>query len=79
MVASADFNIIKTSIDNYGAGDIKLRVLYNHEQNIKTAVERYSTTIKAGDIFYRNYPVENEYFSMSLENSTTANTKVNGK
>jgi len=79
MVASADFNIIKTSIDNYGEGDIKLRVLYNHEQNIKTSVERYSTTIKAGEIFYRNYPVENEYFSMSIENTTQANTRVKGK
>jgi len=79
MVASGDFNVIKTSIDNSGLGDIKLRVLYNHEQNIKTSVERYSTTIRAGDIFYRNYPVENEYFSMSLENTSTNSTIVKGK
>tara|TARA_R110000744_G_scaffold71533_5_gene144193 strand:+ start:2033 stop:3304 length:1272 start_codon:yes stop_codon:yes gene_type:complete len=82
MVASGDFNIIKTSINNYGAGNIKLRVLYNHDQNIKTSVERYSTTIKAGELFYRNYPVENEYFSMSIENTEQAGstgTSVKGK
>ena len=78
MVASGDFNVIKTSIDNVGLGDIKLRVLYNHEQNIKTSVEKYSTTIKAGDLFYRSYPVENEYFSMSLENTSTFDTSILG-
>lgn len=82
MIASADFNVIKMSIDNYGLSDIKIRVLYNHEQNIKTSVARYSTTIKSGELFYRNYPVENEFFSLSIQNTGglgSDKTNVKGK
>jgi len=69
MISSADFNVIKIDISsNKSEYDTRLDVYYSHDGVFGNADIRYSTIISGGTNFYRNYPIENEFFSISLRN-----------
>ena len=69
MISSADFNVIKIDISSKDTTyDTRLDVYYSHDGVYGNADVRYSTIITGGTNFYRNYPIENEFFSISLRN-----------
>ena len=74
MVPTTNFNIIKLDIDNStGDTDIILDVYYSTENNFRQSKKRYTTIIERGELFYRNYPVENTYFNFTCRNPDEAN------
>ena len=69
MIPSGDFNVIKVDLSTQNTiQDTRLELRYGHNQLLENSSIRYSTIIQAGSNFYRNYPIENEYFSISLKN-----------
>lgn len=69
MFASNDFNVIKvelntTKTDNEQA----INLYYSNDGDFKNAVRKYRTVVPSNYQFYRNYPVENQYFSIGVEN-----------
>jgi hypothetical protein len=81
MVDTANFNVIKLDIDNSkGEANLVLDIYYGTTQNLSNAVKKFSTIIEVGDLFYRNYPVENQYFNFTIKNVSEANrAKFNGR
>ena len=74
MCPTTNFNIIKLDIDNSaGETDIILDVYYATENNFRTSKKRYTTIIERGELFYRNYPVENQFFNFTCRNPDEAN------
>jgi len=74
MCPTTNFNIIKLDIDNStGDTDIILDVYYSTENNFSKSKKRYTTIIERGELFYRNYPVENTYFNFTCRNPDEAN------
>ncbi len=69
MMASSQFNILKVDYEN-GDNEVELKVLYSFEDDINKSTARYTTRIAPNEVFYRNYPVENKYFSIELENKS---------
>lgn len=68
MVPSGIFNVLKVDLDtNNCSHDIKLQVRYGHNANLGDSQIKYSTIISPNTQFYRNYPIENEYFAISLK------------
>lgn len=68
MIPSGEFNVIKVDLDtNDCSADIKLNVRYGHNQALGLSEIKYSTIIAPNTQFFRNYPIENEYFSISLQ------------
>ena len=69
MIPSGDFNVIKVDLSTkQTTKDTKLVIRYGHNNLIKDSTIRYSTIISPDTNFYRNYPIENEFFSLSLQN-----------
>jgi hypothetical protein len=69
MVNTTNFNIIKLDIDNSkGVTDIVLDVYYGRTNNLSQASKKYSTIIERGELFYRSYPVANEFFNFTCKN-----------
>lgn len=82
MTPSGEFNVLKVDLDtNDCTSDIKLNVRYGHKQDLGLSDIKYSTIIPPNTQFFRNYPVENEYFSISLQGTdeTTEFNSVNGR
>jgi len=69
MIPSSQFNILKVDYEN-GDNEVELKVLYSFENDINKSNIKYTTTISPNEIFYRNYPVENKYFSVEIKNKT---------
>jgi len=69
MIPSGEFNVLKVDISSQKTNDdTRLDIYYGHNQNLEDSTIKYSTIIEGGTNFYRNYPIENEYFSISLKN-----------
>ncbi len=68
MLSTNQFNIIKADIHNKGNQNIKLNIHYSQKNSLQDSKIKYSTVIGAGETFYRNYPVENDYFAFSIDN-----------
>jgi len=82
MIPSGEFNVIKIDLDTKDCiTDIKLQVRYGHNQELGLSDIKYSTIIPPDTQFYRNYPIENEYFSIALKCDDDAATfnSVNGR
>lgn len=81
MVDTSNFNVIKLDIDNSnGDANIVLDVYYGTTNNLSLATKRFSTIISAGELFYRNYPIANQYFNFTCKNVSEAdNALFNGR
>ena len=66
MVDSSSFNVIKCDLKNTSTTSIKLSMFYSQSNDLKEADVVYTTIVPADTNFYRNYPVLNRYFSLSL-------------
>ncbi len=71
MINTDNFNIIKLDLGSVGDYKVKVSALYSHTNDIRDSYIKYSTIIEANQPFYRNYPVENNFFQLAL-------TKVEG-
>jgi len=69
MTASSQFNILKVDFEN-GDNEVELKVLYSFEDDINKSAIRYTTRIAPNEVFYRNYPVENKYFALEIQNKS---------
>jgi hypothetical protein len=82
MIPSDEFNVIKVDISTQNTiQNTRLDVFYGHNQSLDNSSIRYSTIIQSGSNFYRNYPVENKFFSISLKNlddSAEGSSEVKG-
>ena len=66
MTPCSEFNVIK--VDFRPKTNVKLNIHYAENGKLNDATIRYSTIIDANENFYRNYPVENQFFSVSIKN-----------
>ena len=71
MINTNNFNIIKMDLVSVGEYKVKVSALYSHTNDIRDSYVKYSTIIAPNQPFYRNYPVENNFFQLAL-------TKVDG-
>lgn len=83
MIPSSNYNVIKIDIKNKGewnqndyGSNILLNVHYSLTPSLADATTKYSTIIQGGTNFYRNYPIENQYFGVSIKNLDPANEAV---
>ncbi len=82
MIPSSNYNVIKVDIKNKGRDDpdyrsnILLNIHYSLTPTLEDATTKYSTIIEGGSNFYRNYPIENQYFGVSIKNLDPANDAV---
>jgi hypothetical protein len=83
MIPSSNYNVIKVDIKNKGEKDdptytsnILLNIHYSLTPNLGDATTKYSTIIQGGTNFYRNYPIENQYFGVSIKNLDPANEAI---
>jgi len=77
MFQSGSYNVIKvelntTQTDNEQA----INVFYSNDGNFKNAVRKYRTIVPSNYHFYRNFPVENEYFNVGIENLSNVDTAI---
>lgn len=81
MVNTANFNVIKMDIDNSkGEANLVLDIYYGTTNNLSEAVKKYTTIISQGELFYRNYPIENQFFNFTCKNVAEANDAIfNGR
>lgn len=83
MIPSGEFNVIKVDISSQNTSyDTRLDVRYGHTESLEDSTIKYSTIIEPGTNFYRNYPIENEYFSISLKNldeSVSGHSDLDGR
>jgi len=69
MIPTDEFNIIKVDISTQNTiEDTRLDIIYGHNEKLEDSTIKYSTIIGAGTNFYRNYPIENKFFAISLKN-----------
>lgn len=69
MYKSADYNVIKVEVDTTNTDNEQaLNVFYSSDGVFKNAVRKYRTIVPSNYHFYRNFPVENDFFNMSIEN-----------
>lgn len=77
MVNLSNFNIVKLDIDNtQGETNLVLDVYYNTKPNLKTAKKKFTTIIERGELFYRDYPVFNQFFNFTTRNTDEASRAV---
>ena len=81
MVNTSNFNVIKMDIDNSkGQANLVLDIYYGTKNNLSESVKKYSTIISQGELFYRNYPIENQFFNFTCKNVSEANDAIfNGR
>lgn len=75
MFKSGSYNVIKvelntTKTDNEQA----INVFYSNDGDFKNAVRKYRTVVPSNYHFYRNFPIENEYFNIGIENLTNVDS-----
>jgi len=69
MYQAGDFNVIKVDIDTTQTDNEQaINVFYSNDGTFKNAVRKYRTVIPSNYHFYRNFPIENEYFNVGIEN-----------
>jgi len=69
MFQSANYNVIKVDIDTTKTNNEQaINVFYSNDGTFKNAVRKYRTVIPSNYHFYRNFPVENDYFNIGIEN-----------
>lgn len=82
MVDSDNFNVIKVDLNTHECtNSTRLNIHYCQSDALADSNIKYSTIIAPNTNFYRNYPVENKFFSVSLVNmlsDPTSNGIVNG-
>jgi hypothetical protein len=80
MTPTANFNVIKVDLNTKDCTDpVKLNLHYGVSRELGDSSIKYSTVIAPNTNFYRNYPVSNDFFSVSMQNeSTTSNALVEG-
>jgi hypothetical protein len=72
MIPSGDFNVIKIDLSTMETNyDTRLDIFYGYSQSIGKGSIKYSTIIPPSSNFYRNFPIENEFFTISLTNLNT--------
>lgn len=79
-IPTSNFNVIKVSVDTLHSNNeletyLTLNVKQGHYQEKLSTT--YSTPIITGTNFYRNYPVENEFFNIEFENQYQSNIHAN--
>jgi len=81
MVNLSNFNIVKLDLDNTkGLTNLVLDVYYNSKANLKTATKKFTTIIEKGELFYRDYPVYNQFFNFTTRNTDEGSRAVfNGR
>jgi len=81
MTPTANFNVIKVDLNTKNCTQsVRLNLHYGVSKELGDSSIKYSTVIAPNSNFYRNYPVSNDFFTVSMENeSTTSNALVNGK
>ena len=66
---SGGFNIIKVDLSSMRSDQqTRLEVYYSKTRDLNDAIVKYTTIFKESTNFYRNYPVENNYFTIALTN-----------
>jgi len=79
MVDSDNFNVIKVDLNTHKCDNAtKLNVHYCHEDSLADSNIKYSTIVAPNTNFYRNFPIENKFFSISFENMFTDDPTSNG-
>ena len=66
MLLTDNYNVIRVDLHNKGSVPVKVSAFYSVVSDLKEADIKYSTIIGAGEVFYRNYPVQNKFFNMAL-------------
>ena len=82
MINTQSFNIIKVDLHNRSDYAMKISAFYSNTNDLNNSHIKYSTIIGAGDVFYRNYPVENKFFNMAitkLGGDETTYAEIDGK
>lgn len=81
MVNTSNFNVVKMDIDNSkGEANLVLDIYYGTTNNLSEAVKKYTTIISVGELFYRNYPIENQFFNFTCKNVSESNVALfNGR
>jgi hypothetical protein len=87
MIPSSNYNVIKVDLKNKGewnetnyGSNIQVNIHYSLTPNLGDATTKYSTIVQGGNNFYRNYPIENQFFGVSIKNLDPARPAVlNGK
>jgi hypothetical protein len=81
MILTDNYNVIRVDLHNKGSVPVKVSAFYSVVSDLREADIKYSTIIGAGEVFYRNYPVQNKFFNMALTpigQDTSAFSVVNG-
>jgi hypothetical protein len=79
-VPTSNYNVIKVSIDTLHDNNLEKNYLLlnlkqgHYKDKLSTT---YSTPILTGTNFYRNYPVENEFVNLEIQNEYAANIHAN--
>jgi hypothetical protein len=78
-IETKNFNVIRVSVDSiykenkYG-DDFFVDILQG--QNPNNLVVSYTTPLKSNDIFFRSYPVKNNFCNVRFRNNTSANIRI---
>ena len=78
---TSNFNIIKVNIDSNVSNSQQLILRINQGISQSNMINTFTTYIDPNETLYRNYPVQSNFFNISLENtapdsSATANVSV---
>ena len=77
MFASGDYNIIKVELNTTDTNNEQaINVFYSNDGKFKNAVRKYRTVVPSNYHFYRNFPVENEFFNIGVENLSNVDSAV---
>jgi hypothetical protein len=78
-IETKNFNVIRVSVDSiykenrYG-DDFFVDILQG--QNPNNLAVSYTTPLKSNDIFFRSYPVKNNFCNVRFRNNTSANIRI---
>jgi hypothetical protein len=77
-IETKNFNVIRVSVDSvYDENDdVEFFVDILQGQNEKNLALTYTTPIKTNDVFYRTYPVKNNFCNVRFRNNTVSNIHV---
>ena len=80
MTPTANFNVIKVDLNTKECTEpVRLNLHYGVTNELGDSSIKYSTVIAPSSNFYRNYPVSNDFFTVSMVNeSSTSNALVKG-
>ena len=69
MFKSGSYNVIKVELNTTKTpNEQAINIFYSNDGEFKDAYRKYRTVVPSNSHFYRNYPIENDYFNIGIEN-----------